>query len=753
MSELGEMAPGAAGQDGELELRRYYWVIRGRIWIVIACFIVVVSVAALYAFKTPPTYEATAKILIEKQSPKITAFQEVYQLQADKEYYKTQHQLLQSKAVLQKALQKPGVARLFEVSPEGQKFKAGWLAKAKRSFKALFGIKPPPPPEPWERLAKWVEVQPVRETHLVNVKVKGPNPTSIAKMANAVAESFVDFSLERRLSTSNEAANLLERQKVEQEKLVSEAEEALQKFREETKLVSLDVEMESNPVLKRLAELNDQLTQAEVERIRLQSQVQAVSALLESGKVDALLSISAIRDDPLVAVLVKQNADAQRRWQEIRSSRGLRDAAPEVVAAKTKAELAEKALHEAITQATKNISTQLDALSRREAELRKAYDHQNQLALDLSRKSLIYERLTSSVERQRKLFDALVERLGQVDLTGFSETTNIRIVQQADAPKLPIAPKITRTIILGAVLGLMLGIGLAFFFDYLDDTVKTPEDVERHLRVSALGFVPDIEVDKKRGAMDGFAQRGMFSLIKPRSSVSEAYRATRTSIYFSSTSKSAKTILITSVEPKEGKTTTASNLALVMAQSGDRVLLVDADLRKPMVHDVFGLANESGLTEVLADEASVEDLIFQPKYDGKKIENLDVLLCGTKTRNPAELLGSARMRKLVSELSQKYDRIIFDSPPVLIATDASILADICDGIVLVVKAASCRRGPAQRAKQQLESVNGTILGGLLNDVLPSKARYGYYGYSGYYYYDYSHYHKDYYGSDKEDKKD
>ncbi len=753
MSESSGTLPTATEHEPDVELRRYYWVIRSRMWVVVACFVVVTCLAALYAFKTPANYEAVAQILIERQAPRVTTFQEVYQLQADKEYYKTQHELIKCKAVLEKALEKPGVARLFEVSPQGASVKAGWPTRAKRNFKALFGIKPAPLLEPWGRLARWVQVQPVRDSHLVDVRVKGRNPRSIAKIANAVAQAFEDFTLQRRLSTTGEASQLLERHKAEQEKLVRQAEEALQEFREETKLVSLDVEAEGNPILERLAQLNDQLTEVELRRIDLQAQVRAIKALQDAGKFDELLSIPAIRSDPMVTSLVNKKVDAQREWQEIKVSSGLLDAAPRVVAAQEKAELAKQASQDAVKAAVEGVSTQLETLSRREEELRQAYNEQNRLALELSRKSLTYERLRSDVERQRKLFDTLVERLREVDLSGGSETTNIRLVQSADVPKIPVGPKRTRTVTLGAVLGLMLGIGLAFFFDYLDDRIKTPEDVQRYLRTAALGFVPDMKVDKTKAQMDGFAQRGLVSLIKPHSPASEAYRTARTSIYFSSSPKSAKTILVTSVEPKEGKTTTASNLALVMAQSGDRVLLVDADLRKPMLHEVFGLPNESGLTDVLSDEASAEDSIVRPYYDGKNIDNLDVLFCGTKTRSPAELLGSGRMRELVQALSQKYDRIIFDSPPALLTTDASILADICDGVLLVMKAASCRRGPAQRAKQQLESVNASILGGLLNDVVPSKARYGYYGYSGYYYYGYSRYYKDYYGSEKADEEE
>jgi len=753
MSERNEVTSRAAADPGATELRRYYWVIRGRIWIVIASFIVVTSLATLHAFKAKRTYEAVAEILIERQMPKVMTFQEVYQIQADSEYYRTQHQLIRSKAVLLKALQKPGVAELPELSPEAGTRRGSWLSKGVLRFKALFGMKAPPAPEPWERLGSWVAVDPVRDSHLVDVKVRGPHPVSVARMANAVAEAFLEFSLDRRVFASSEATGWLEKQMAKQKQELQQAEEALQQFREKEKLVYLEVDAETNPVLKRLAELDDQRTQAEIERIQLDSQVRAINTLLASGEVEALLSISAIRADPLVEELVKQNAEAHRHWQETRSSRGLRESAPEVVAARTKAELALKALQDAIRQAADNLSTQLAALSEREAELRTAYDKQNKEALELSRKSSDYQRLKSDVDSQRKLFDALLERLREVDLTGASETTNVSIVQEADVPKLAVAPKIPRTVALGAVLGLIVGVVLALFFDYLDDRIMNPEDIERHLKTTALGFVPDIRVDKAKAAMDGFTQRGMFSLIKPRSSVSEAYRSARTGIYFSSPPKSAKTILVTSVEPREGKTTTASNLALVMAQAGDRVLLVDADLRRPMVHDVFNLKNKSGLTEVLAGQASTEEMIIQPEYDGKKIDNLEVLLCGTMTENPAEVLGSARMRELVSALSQKYDRVIFDSPPVLIATDASILADICDGIVLVIKVASCRRGPAQRAKQQLESVNGRILGGLLNDVEPSKARYGYYGYSKYYSYGYSRYYKYYYRSARKEEKD
>jgi capsular exopolysaccharide synthesis family protein len=301
-------------------------------------------------------------------------------------------------------------------------------------------------------------------------------------------------------------------------------------------------------------------------------------------------------------------------------------------------------------------------------------------------------------------------------------------------------------------LGLFAGIGLAFFFEYLDDTIKTPDDLEQRVGVPVLGFVPAIT--GRNGQMDSFAYKRRVSVIEPKSSITEAYRNIRTSLFFSAPPEESKVLVLTSSAPRDGKTTTSTNLALVIAQSGKRILLVDADFRRPMIHKIFGLDTTRGLSSILVGQSNLEEAVQKVKHDGRLLENLDVLVAGPKPPNPAELLDSEAMRTFLAEARKKYDRVIIDTPPVLFVADATIVSAMCDGVILVVKAAKNSRSVAIKAREHILAVKGRILGGILNDV--RIARFGYYYSYYYYYYPYSRYYYDYYhsyySSEEEDGK-
>jgi succinoglycan biosynthesis transport protein ExoP len=734
---------------GEPELKRYVGVLRRRIWVVVTAFVIVATLGAVYAFKATPIYQGVAKVLIEKQSPRLMNFQDVVQMEvADQDYYKTQEELVQSRAVLERALAQPGVAELPEVTGEGggqPSLLGRMVGEVTRTISAVLGLSPASPPEPWERLRKYLEVEQVRDTHLLLVKVESENAARAAQLANAVAGSFEKYHVERKRETTNEAFLFLDEKQKQQGERLAQAEDALQQFREQAQVVSLDVADKGNPVLVRLDQLNDQLTKAQLQRIELEAQFLVVEKALKNGGEaagvanESLFSLPAVRADPAVSALRTSLVEAEKELATLSDTYGPQH--PQLQAVAAKVNLLRAKLEDALSQLVGSLSAQLQMLSNQEQELRQQYDEQNQLALELSKQSLTFSRLQSEVERQRRLFDVLVERMREVDVTAGYAKTNVEVVDQADTPKVPVRPKKARTVILSLVLGLFLGVCSAFFFEYLDDTVKTPEDLEERVGIPVLGFVPDM--DTKRVSMDGFSYRGVVSMVEPTSSAAEAYRNIRTSLFFSAPAEETKVLVITSGGPGDGKTTTATNLALIIAQSGKRVLLVDADFRKPMVHKVFNLESKVGLSTVLVGEAGLEEAVQKARRDGKVVENLDILAAGPKPPNPAELLDSEATRRFLNEARQAYDRIILDTPPVLFVADASIVSAIADGVIMVVKSATNTRSLAARAREQLAGVKARILGGILNDVIVS--RLGYY-YSDYYYYGYSRYHRDYYRS-------
>ncbi len=732
------------GSQHSPELRHYLVVLRRRVWALATVFVIVVTLGIVHAFKSPPVYQADAEIAIEKQAARVMDFQDVVQLEAsDRPYYETQAALVRSRAVLEKALEKPRMKELFETA-DRSRVRPSLPAEIKATVAALLGTPPSRPPEPWERLRDTVSVEQVRDTHLLLVSATSSDPVRAALIANAVAQAFREHHVEGKMAANYEAFNLLRTQAKDQEQKVVESENALQQFREQVKIVSLDVADANSPQLARLGKLSQDLTDAQTARIALEAELKVVQDAVGTDPAAAahnnrLLSLPEVRADPAVAAIRTSLVEADKEISALEDTYG--PSHPQLQAASAKAELLRSRLAEALSQVAGSLTPQLAMLQEREQELGAQYDEQNELALELAKHSLTYGRLQSEVMRQRKLFDVLVERMREVDLSSDYPKANVEVVQSADPPSTPIRPRRARIILLSAFLGLLAGIGLAFFLEHMDDTVRTPEDLEERVGLPVLGFVPAINGAGGRG--NEFIHRGTVCAMEPTSSASEAYRNIRTSLFFSAPAERAKALVITSGGPGDGKTTTATNLALAIAQSGKRVLLIDADLRRPMLHKVFSLDAHKGVSTVLVGEATLAECVQQARYDGKAVQNLDILVAGPKPPNPSELLDSDGMRGLLEEARTAYDRVLVDTPPVLFVADASILGAICDGVILVVKSAKNTRSLAARAREQLRSVKARVLGGVLNEVHVS--RLGSY-YSDYYYYGYSRYYHDYYKS-------
>jgi len=333
-----------------------------------------------------------------------------------------------------------------------------------------------------------------------------------------------------------------------------------------------------------------------------------------------------------------------------------------------------------------------------------------------------------------------VKRFKETTLTEDMRTGNIRVVDRAEVPRSPVKPKKKLNLLLAIIVGLVAGIGLAFFFEYLDNTIKIPDEVKKHLRIPYLGPTPLVEKEEDRDGHGGERLADLVCLNAPKSTASESYRGIRTNILFSSAEKAPQVILLSSPGPREGKTMTATNLAITMAQSGSRVMLLDCDLRRPKIHRMFGLKKDRGMTNLLVGNATFEETVVHSKL----LSNLDILFSGPVPPNPSEMLGSERMKQLLGELRKHYDRIIIDSPPITAVTDAAILGKIVDGVVLVIRAGQTVREVAKNSVNQLQSVGANVLGAVLNAVDIGKDKYYYY-----YYYQYYHY---YYGDDGEKKK-
>jgi capsular exopolysaccharide synthesis family protein len=368
----------------------------------------------------------------------------------------------------------------------------------------------------------------------------------------------------------------------------------------------------------------------------------------------------------------------------------------------------------------------------REEGLKKALEDQKTESLQMNKKAIQYGVLQRQAETSRNMYDLLIKRFKETSLTEEMKTGNIRIIDRAEVPESPVKPKKKLNLLLSIVIGLAMGIGLAFFLEYLDNTIKLPDEVKNRLNIPYLGPVPAFVHEADEYSID----KDLIALHSPKSTTSESFRGIRTGIIFSSADQPPQILLVTSAGPAEGKTFNAVNLAVIMANAGSKVLLMDCDMRKPRIHKIFGVQRDTGLSNIQVGTGEFNNLVI-----ASAVDNLDVLPVGPIPPNPSEILGSKKMGSLIKELKEKYDRIIMDSPPVTAVTDAVLLAPITDGVLLIIRANETPRQIIQNGIDHLKSVNAHILGGILNGIQTGR--------DSYYYYQYYYY---YYGDDAERRK-
>jgi tyrosine-protein kinase Etk/Wzc len=388
----------------------------------------------------------------------------------------------------------------------------------------------------------------------------------------------------------------------------------------------------------------------------------------------------------------------------------------------------------------------------RSEALKRVKDGYDREMMTLPVKSLKLARLTRGVNLYSDLYIMLTKRFEEMRITEAGKMNNIQIIDRARPSKRPIKPNKTRNIIMGIIVGLGLGMGITLTIEFLDTTLKNPDEIEKLTRLSVVGAIPRIKASddakgrKTRNPSGNSAIRQIESRLithfAPKSPVAEAYRTLRTNIQFVSPDQPIKTIMTTSSNPKEGKSTTIANLAIALAQMDTKVVLLDTDFRRPIVHSLFSVKREPGLTSVLLEQKQIEEVIHKTE-----VENLYVIPCGVIPPNPSELLGSNRMKEIIGRLKEMFDLVLFDSPPIIAVTDAAVLGSEVDGVVLVVQEGKTRRQDVQKAQDLLENVKARIIGVVLN-IIDIQRKYGYYYY--YYYYYYHDYYT--YGGDAEQSK-
>ncbi|HEC68502.1 MAG TPA: polysaccharide biosynthesis tyrosine autokinase [Candidatus Desulfofervidus auxilii] len=728
--------------EEEIHLRDYLNVILKRKWTIITCFVVLVTIVTIASFKMEPVYKATCQILIERENPNVVKIEEVMAIDASStDYYQTQYEILKSQELAERGIKRLNLYDNKEFNRK-PKIGLGTIIAAIRGFigstiKNIIGSKKEQKEYQIDKTNQLIkaylarlDIKPIRNSRLVNISFEAHDPQLAAQIANTHAKLYIEQSLERKFSASKEAVNWLNKRIKEVKEKLQKSEEALRNYKQAHDLVSIDFEESHNIRVQRLNELNTALMEAKTKRIEKENLYRELKRI--SDKPEMIESMPAVVANPLIQQLKAEYIKIKADYSKLSQRYGPEH--PKMIRLRSEIKELKAKIASEVKKIARSIETEYRVAKKQEEALNKALEEEKKKALALSEKEIQYNVLKREVEINRTLYESLLKRAKETNITEDLQVSNVTIVDPARIPDVPFKPKKGLNILLATIVGLTMGIGLAFFLEYLDDTIKTPEEVERYLKIPFLGYVGKVVITK-----DNPYNLDLVALKEPKSHIAEMLRNIRTNILFSTSNFPRKAILVTSSTQEEGKTFLTINLAISLAQMGKRVVVVDTDLRKPRIHPIFGLKKHPGLTDVLTGNHSLESVI-----QDTKLENLKIIPCGTIPPDPAELLSSEAMKGLIDKLKEQFDFALFDSPPVMSVTDPTILANLADGVIIVIKGGETPRPPIQRTLQQLSELDTKVLGVVLNGIDFQKGKY--------YYHYYYKYHYDYDYGEKEVKK-
>lgn len=696
--------------EEELHLRDYWKIILKYRWFVLSFFIIVVTIGIVWTFMQRPIYRATATIWIEKEAPKIVSFQDVLAVDTStNDYYQTQYQILESQTIARKVIFK---LKLFN-NPEFVSTDGIPVETPKNHDEVNIGIV--------NSFLSKLKVEPVRNSRIVKINYETFTPELSALIANTISDVYIEQSLETKTGVSQDAVLWLQKKIEELRQKVEASEMKVQKYKEENQIIS--IEEKETITAQRLNELNQQLMDAQVKRVEAETRYMSLKKL--SKEPEMIQSTQEVIGNSFIQSLKAQEVALEKQYAEMSEKYGPKH--PQLVRLRSQLDEIKYRINLEVKKIVNSIKTEYEVAKAREETIRNAFEEMKREAQDYNKKSIEYGVLKRQAESDRQMYEILLKRLNEASIGEDIQAVNVRVVDRAVVPKFPVKPKKFLNIVLSILIGLGLGVGLAFFFEYLDNTFRTPDDVEDALSIPFLGIVPDIKL--KEGETE--SEKDLIVQKRGRSTSAEAFRSIRTNLLLSSADHKPAVILITSPGPYEGKSLISINLALIIAQTSERVLLIDGDMRKPRIYNVFGLSDSKGLSTLLTGHSDIKEVVFE-----SDVPNLYILPSGPRPPNPAELLGSTKMSEILTELRKRFEYIIIDSPPLIAVTDSAVLSKTVDGVVMVLKAGQTTKELAKRASKNLREINAKIIGAILNNVDFERDRYYYYPY---YYKYYKHY--------------
>ena len=726
----------AAPAQQDSVIREYLRVLIKRKWTVLSSLALIFSLVAIATLRATRIYEASGSIAINKTVPTLLNFKD--EQNGGQDYYDpadldTEVSILKSDMLALQVIKALNLDKLPEfggsapAAPDSLGLTTDELQPdSQRTTNLLDAFKG----------GLKVVLRP--NTRIIDVNYRSPDKDLAARVVNTLIHTYIEQNFKTRFESTMEASNWLSKQLVDLQMKVETSQEKLVTYQKEHEILGMDEK--TNIITSKLDELNKELTFAESERMEKQAVYEMVQSADADTAAAAAINANASGGSPattsssnLLEKLREQQADLNIQVAQLSTQFG--PSYPKVAQLNSQLKEVNSQIQAEIKKVVFRVRSDYMAALQRENMLRDTFEKQKQEANKLNESAIEYSLLKRDVESYRTLYEGLLEKLKEAGVTAGLKSNNIRPVDLARVPQYPTEPNVPRNLGFALALGLTTGIGLAFLLEGMDNTVRTPEQATLISALPSLGMIPMgsktlAEVAGKHLAVATSKEAvELVTQTRPQSQMAESYRALRTSLLLSSLGSPPKIILITSALPQEGKSTTSINTSIVLAQKGSRVLLVDADLRRPSIHKTLGTGPRTGLSNVLTGSASLQQAIVRSPI----LPSLYILPAGTPPPNPAELLASSNMKDVLAELREEYDHIVVDSPPTLSVTDAVVMSTRADAVVLVIRCGQTTKQALRRSRDLLMQVNARVCGVLLNAVdLDSPDYYYYYEYQGKY---------------------